>query len=50
MKSRMLGNPLVRFCEGWGGNREEVPHLLDRSHQLNERSECKPDRAQPSTE
>ena len=31
MKSRMLGNPLVRFCEGWGGNREEVPHLLDRN-------------------
>ena len=47
MKSRMLGNPLVRFCEGWGGNREEVPHLLDRSHQLNERSECKPDRGEP---
>ena len=25
----MLGNPLVRFCEGWGGNLTGVPHLLD---------------------
>jgi len=25
----MLGNPLVRFCEGWGGNLPGVPHLLD---------------------
>ena len=25
----MLGNPLVRFREGWGGNLAEVPHLLD---------------------
>jgi hypothetical protein len=31
MKSRMLGNPLVRFCEGWGRNLQEAPHLLDRS-------------------
>jgi hypothetical protein len=31
MKSRMLGKPLVRFCEGWGGNLWGVPHLLDRS-------------------
>ena len=27
----MLGNPLVRFCEGWGGNLTGVPHLLDRN-------------------
>jgi hypothetical protein len=25
----MLGNPLVRFREGWGGNLREAPHLLD---------------------
>lgn len=25
----MLGNPLVRFCEGWGGNPREAPYLLD---------------------
>ena len=30
LKSRMLGNPLVRFCEGWGGNLTEAPHLLDQ--------------------
>ena len=29
LKSRMLGNPLVRFWEGQGGNLAEVPCLLD---------------------
>ena len=31
LKSRMMGNPLVRFCEGRGGNLREVPRLLDTS-------------------
>src|SRR6266545_2136830 len=42
LKSRMLGNPLVRFCEGQGGNLVMVlvtpslraPCLLDRSLSL----------------
>jgi hypothetical protein len=37
LKSRMLGNPLVRFWEGQGGNLAGAPCLLDtkeilRSH------------------
>ena len=30
----MLGNPLVRFCEGRGGNLMEAPRLLDQSRIL----------------
>ena len=30
LKSRMLGNPLVRFCEGRGGNYFGAPRLLDQ--------------------
>lgn len=29
LKSRMMGNPLVRFCEGRGGNLLGAPRLLD---------------------
>ena len=36
----MLGNPLVRFWEGQGGNLKEVPCLLDPSRKRREATEA----------
>ena len=38
----MLGNPLVRFREGWGGNPWEAPHLLDATPWLMRRGGLQP--------